>query len=144
MKKGLLSLLFAATACLPVFSQQTQVHICGNAEDQLEFLPRLRENKKAMEDLRASVESRGETRYVPIHFHLVGDADGEGKHKELKVIEQLCELNKAYEAVGMQFYLSPHPTHGLFDMSINNDNVYSTQSNELLMNLRRHANAINV
>ncbi len=144
MKKGFLVLLFALMAFLPAFSQALQPHICGNAQDQAEFLPRLRQNKLVMEAMRASANNRSEFRYAPIHFHLVGDADGNGRHKELKVLEQLCELNKAYEAVGIQFYLSPHPTYGLFDKSISNNNVYNTQSNSLLMNLRRHNNAINV
>jgi hypothetical protein len=144
MKKGFLVLFFALLAIFPAFSQSVQPHICGNAQDQADLLPRLRDNKLVMEAIRASAESRGEIKYVPIHFHLVGDADGNGKHKEIKVIEQLCALNAAYVPVGIQFYLKEHPTYGLFDKSINNDNVYNTQTNALLMNLRRHYNAVNV
>ncbi|MDO8367632.1 MAG: zinc-dependent metalloprotease [Saprospiraceae bacterium] len=144
MKKGFLVLFFAFMASLSAFSQQTQPHHCGNAEDQAEFIPRLLENKIVMEALRAVADNRGETQYVPIHFHLVADANGNGRHKEIKVLDQLCELNRAYASVGIQFYLSEHPTHGLFDKSINNDNVYETQTNGLVMNLRRHNNAVNV
>lgn len=144
MKKGFLVLLFATIAAVTAFSQVAELHICGNAQDQSDFIPRLRENKILMEALRAVAQDRSEIRYVPIHFHLVGDADGNGKHKVIKVLEQLCALNAAYVPVGIQFYLSPHPTYGLFDRSINNDGVYSSQSNTLLMNIRRHNNAINV
>ncbi len=143
MKKGFLFFLFASLACIPAFSQVTP-HICGNAADQQDLLPRLRENKIAMEAMRATAGERSEVKYVPIHFHLVGDADGNGKHKEIRILEQLCALNAAYEPVGMQFYLSEHPTYGLFNKSINNNNVFENQSNTLLMNLRRHNNAINV
>ena len=144
MKKGFSLLFFALMAVSPAFSQSAEPHICGNAHDQAELLPRLRENKIVMEAMRASAENRGETQYVPIHFHLVGDADGNGKHTKIKILEQLCKLNEAYVPVGIQFYLSPHPTYGLFDESINNNNVYENQTNTLLMNLRRHNNAVNV
>ncbi|HLP95892.1 MAG TPA: T9SS type A sorting domain-containing protein [Saprospiraceae bacterium] len=143
MKKGLLLFLFASLACIPAFSQ-VMPHVCGNAEDQSDLIPRLRENKLVMEAMRAAAADRSEVRYVPIHFHLVGDADGNGKHKEIRILEQLCALNAAYEPVGIQFYLSEHPTYGLFNKSINNNNVFDNQSNTLLMNLRRHNNAINV
>ncbi len=151
MKKGFLVLFLTAMALatavlvpFAAFSQESQHPGCGNAQDQSDLLPRLRENKIVMEAMRAAAQDRGEIKYVPIHFHLVGDASGNGKHKEFKVLEQLCALNAAYVPVGIQFYLSPHPTNGLFDKSINNDNVYNTQSNALLMNLRRHSNAVNV
>ncbi|MDX1913762.1 MAG: T9SS type A sorting domain-containing protein [Saprospiraceae bacterium] len=146
MKKGFLFLFFTAASAVYLFAQQAQPHVCGNAQDQLEIMPRLRENKVAMEAARATAEERTGTQYVPIHFHLVGDDNGGGKHKEIKILEQLCALNAAYEPVNIQFYLSEHtnPAYGLFNKSINNDNVYNNQSNALLMNLRRHPNAINV
>jgi hypothetical protein len=144
MKKGFFILFFAVMASAQTFGQQALPHICGNAHDQAELMPRLRENKITMEALRALASDREDVMYVPIHFHLVGDADGNGKHKEIRVLDQLCALNLAYEPVGIQFYLSPHPTYGLFNRSINNDNVYLNQDNNLLMNLRRHQNAINV
>lgn len=143
MKKGLFLLLLATLALSSANGQQAQ-HICGNAQDQLDLMPRLRENKIVMEAMRAAASERGGTQYVPIHFHLVGDANGNGKHKEIKILEQLCKLNEAYLPANIQFYLSAHPTHGLFDKSINHNGVYNDQSNALLMNLRRHHNAINV
>ncbi|MFN0216568.1 MAG: zinc-dependent metalloprotease [Saprospiraceae bacterium] len=144
MQKVLIVLFLAILASLSASGQELQRHICGNAQDQAEFLERLRENKIVMEAMRASAADRGETKYVPIHFHLVGDVDGNGKHPKIKVLDQLCQLNIAFQLVGIQFYLNPHPTYGLFNESINNNNVYSNQSNALLMNLRRHQNAINV
>jgi len=144
MKKGFFVLFFAFTASFSAFGQQSSQHICGNAHEQSEFLPRLRENKIVMEALRAAAQDRSEIKYVPIHFHLVGDANGLGKHKEIKVFEQLCKLNEDYLSAGIQFYLSEHPTQGLFDKSINNDDVYKIQTNAILMNLRRHPNAVNV
>ena len=77
-----------------------------------------------------AVHERSVIQYVPIHFHLVGDATGAGKHKERLVLDQLCHLNEFYAPLGMRFYLKPHPTYGLFDYSINNNNVYSNQSKD--------------
>ncbi|MBK6997114.1 MAG: T9SS type A sorting domain-containing protein [Lewinellaceae bacterium] len=144
MKKGFLVLFFAFIGTFSAFGQELQPHTCGNAQDQTDFLPRLRENKIVMEAMRAAAADRGETKYVPIHFHLVADAAGNGRHKEIRVLEQLCKLNASYLPVGIQFYLSAHPTHGLFDKSIDNDKIYSEQTNTLVMNLRRHNNAVNV
>lgn len=141
MKKGLFILFFALAALSSSYAQQP---ICGNAQDQIDLIPRLEQNKLVMEAMRAAAKDRGDVQYVPIHFHLVGDASGNGRHKESKVIDQLCKLNAAYLPVGIQFYLSPHPTYGLFDKSISNVGVYNDQTNELLMKLRRHNNAVNV
>ncbi len=144
MNKGFLLLFFVFGAIFSAFSQQSQHPICGNAQEQSELLPRLRENKVVVEALRAAAQDRGEIKYVPIFFHLVGDANGNGKHREIKVLEQLCALNAAYLPTGIQFYFSPHPTSGLFNKTINDDNVYNNQSNGVLMNLSRHGNALNV
>jgi hypothetical protein len=143
MKKGFFILLLLVTAFYPSLAQQADYHICGNAEDQTEFIARLEQNKLVMEAMDMA-RDRGAVQYVPIHFHLVGDADGNGKIKEIRVLEQLCKLNEAFLPAEIQFYLSPHPTHGLFNYSINNNNVYLNQSNSLIMQLRRHPNAINV
>jgi hypothetical protein len=141
MKKGFFSLLLTAAAAFSaVNAQSTLPYICGNAEDQELQIPRLEANKLAA----ATMVTDRNVQYAPIHFHLVGASDGSGKIKESRVFDQLCALNAAYLPVGIQFYLSPHPTYGLFDYSINNDNVFNNQNNTLLMNLRRHNNAINV
>nr|MBP6811792.1 hypothetical protein [Saprospiraceae bacterium] len=92
MKKGFLVLFFAFIGTFSAFGQELQPHTCGNAQDQTDFLPRLRENKIVMEAMRAAAADRGETKYVPIHFHLVADAAGNGRHKEIRVLEQLCKL----------------------------------------------------
>lgn len=124
------------------FAQEAPV--CGNTvEDQLQFRPRLRENKLALENGN-SVQDREAIQYVPIHYHLVGDASGNGKVKEAGILDQLCDLNEAYAPMDIRFFLSPHPVYGLFNRSINNDNVYTNQNNSFLMNTRRHTKAINV
>ena len=127
-----------------VFAAQSQEAkgVCGTtAEDQALYTDRLQANIASAEN---AATDRSGIQYVPIHFHLVGDANGAGKHKERFVLDQLCDLNEAYAPMDIRFYLSPHPNYGLFDYSINNNNVYSNQSNSFLMQSRRHANALNV
>lgn len=138
MKKGIILLGFLA-----MFSANAQEvqHVCGNsAADQELFKTRLLENIAVAE---SGVAQERDVQYVPVFFHLVADASGSGRIREYRVLEQLCALNATYATVGIQFYLRPHPTLGLFDKTINNDGVYSTQSNTFLMSSKRHQNAIN-
>jgi hypothetical protein len=142
MKKIFFVLCAGALAIAPMSAQNLR-GVCGNpsmgeAEKQilLECLANAEAGNVAIE--------RGEVQYVPIHFHLVADANSEGRGREFRVLDQLCALNAAYEPVGFRFYLSPHPQYGMFDKSINSNTVYTTQTSTLLMNLRRHPNALNV
>ena len=138
MLSGILSLLIVALAHAQI------PHICGmSAEDQWDNVPRLLSNLESVANGHVVVD-RNNFQYIPIHFHLVGDNDGNGRARERAVLDQLCRLNQQYEPVGFRFYLSPHPQYGLFNKSINSNNVYANQSNAFLMQLRRHPNAIDV
>lgn len=116
-------------------------HVCGNGtEDQVaDQLQRVRAYHA-----NPPVLQRDVIQYVPIHFHLVADAAGEGRLPDVRALDQLCDLNAAYAPFDMRFYLRPHPTYGLFNKSINNNSVYNTQSATFTMNSRRHQNAVNV
>lgn len=116
---------------------------CGTTvEDQLSSRPRLRENLATVEAQYAA--DRGAIQYVPIFFHLVGNANGTGRHKERLVLDQLCKLNETYASMDIRFYLKPHNQLGLFDYSISNDAVYDNQTNTALMQNKRHPTALNV
>ncbi len=142
MKKFVL-LLATGLASVGLLVAQEPTGVCGTSlEDQLQSESRLLENIEKANS--GAVTERGAIQYVPIFFHLVGDAQGEGKVKEAKVLDQLCALNAAYEPMEIRFYLSPHPTKGLFNYSINATNVYSNQNAWLTMQSNRHANALNV
>jgi hypothetical protein len=143
MKKfSTLVVLFFFVIC-SALGQNTQ-GFCGTTiEDQAQYTARLQANIAKAES-GDFVRERGAIQYVPIHFHLVGSSAGEGKHKERLVLDQLCALNAAYAPMDIRFYLKPHPTYGLFDKSINNNNVYENQSNAFLMQTRRHQSALNV
>ena len=103
------------------------------------LIPRLRWYKD-----HPVASERSEIQYVPIYFHLTADANGEGRHRDRFVLDQLCDLNEAYASMDIRFYLNAHPTYGLIDKSINSNTVYNSQTNESTMNNRRHQNAENV
>lgn len=143
MKKIPAILAFCLVATIAARAQETR-HVCGTTfEDQALYTARLEANLAKVEKGDYASE-RDAIQYVPIHFHLVGDASGNGRHKERLILDQLCALNDAYAPMQIRFYLRPHPTYGLFDKSISSTNVYSNQTNTFLMNNRRHQNAVNV
>ncbi|MCS6928055.1 MAG: T9SS type A sorting domain-containing protein [Saprospiraceae bacterium] len=117
--------------------------VCGTSmQDQLVMEPRLLAN---LERIGRIAQERGNIRYVPVHFHLVGDSQGKGKILESRVLEQLCALNRAFEPMNIRFYLRPHPTNGtLFNYNINDNNVYNNQTAWSIMQAQRHPGAINI
>ena len=143
MKQIFVSLAFCF-ALIHDAAGQTAKGVCGTSpEAQLLSMDRLKENLAKAENGQA-VTDRSAVQYVPVHFHLVGDASGNGKHRESSILDQLCDMNEAYAPMEIRFYLSPHPTYGLFDYSINSNTVYAGQTNTFLMSNRRHNNALNI
>lgn len=139
----MLLLLAGLFASVGLHAQEV-TSVCGNStEDQLAYENRLLENLEKANS--GAVSSRGAVQYVPIHFHLVGDAQGEGKVKERQILDQLCALNATYASMDIRFYLSPHPTKNtLFNYTINATNVYSNQNAWFTMQSNRHPNAIDI
>jgi hypothetical protein len=90
------------------------------------------------------VADRSAPQYIPMFFHLVGNADGSGRARERDIFNQLCVLNQAFAPMEMRFYLKPHPTYGLFGYSINQDDVFNNQNNTAVMQSRRHQTALNI
>ncbi|MEQ1745078.1 MAG: T9SS type A sorting domain-containing protein [Saprospiraceae bacterium] len=134
------SLLFATAA-----TAQEQRGVCGTSfEDQMLYEARLLANiEKSNAGTGAS--DRGAIQYIPVHFHLVGDAAGNGKVRESLVLDQLCALNTAFALMDFRFYLRPHPTYGtIFNYNLNNNNIYTNQSAWTTMNAQRHPNAMNM
>jgi hypothetical protein len=142
MKKFSAILTLCLYAVCSVLAQETKV-VCGTTiEDQAMYTARLEANIAKANS--GAVKERDAIQYVPIHFHLVADANGEGRHKERFVLDQLCDLNEAYAPMDIRFYLKAHQNYGLFNKSINNNNVYSNQSNNFLMQNRKNLYALNV
>lgn len=140
MKKYIFGLALSLTAQWG-FAQHAHPSCGTSVADQAQFTDRLRENVANAEKLTPADFA---LQYVPLHFHLVGDQSGNGKHRASRVLDQLCDLNAQYEALEMRFYISPHPTFGIFDSTLNLDNVYSSQAGAFSMNSKRHPNALNI
>ncbi len=144
MKKSAI-IFVAVLLILSTATAQEQRGVCGTTlQDQLLFENRLLENiEKAYSGQVAA--DRDATQYIPVYFHLVGDASGNGKVKEARVLDQLCALNTAFAPMEFRFYLSPHPVQGtIFNYGLNNNNIYSNQTAWTTMNTQRHPNALNV
>lgn len=80
-----------------------------------ELRQRLIANKKALQSGRAFPR---ESIYVPVKFHLAAESDGAGRIEVADVLNQLCALNKEFEASGFIFYINSG-----FNL-INNTNVF--------------------
>ncbi len=140
--KKILSLLTASLFVLVAAHAQEPSAPCGlTPSDRTILEQRLQANVAANGD---AAERSGVVQYVPIHFHLVAGSDSTGRQKINKVLDQLCEMNNFYSPQDIRFYFTPHPIYGLFDKSINNDNVYDNQTNNFIMQNRRHNAALNV
>ncbi len=139
MKKFTFSLFLLLVFAAAMFGQETPRGVCGTSfEDQM-----------LMRQMNAALEpgtfERGAIQYVPIHFHLTTNSAGTAnKVRYSKILDLMCQMNKDYGKFDIRFYLSPHPTLGLFDESIKNDNVYENQTNATLMQNKRHFKALNV
>lgn len=72
------------------------------------------------------------TVFVPIRFHLVGDAAGKNRWSHRRVLDLLCEINRDFAQAGIQFFLSEE------NGSIFNENL----SNDLAFNLPESATPI--
>ncbi len=143
MKNFIFIVLGALLAATPIGAQEI-IHRCGMSFDDLQALrPRLLENLAAAD--RVAQDRGNMVRYIPLHFHLVGDANGANRLRTRIAIDALCALNKAFQPHDIQFFLSAHPTTGeLIGTNINDANVFGNQSNTSLMAARRHRGALNV
>jgi Pregnancy-associated plasma protein-A len=141
--KNFIFILLGAWFAVGNLSAQAIIQPCGMSFDDLQALrPRLLENLAAAD--MAARDRGNNVRYVPVHFHLVGDAAGANRLRTRIALDALCALNKAFQPHDIQFYLSPHPTTGsLISTNTNDANVYDNQSNTALMASRRHRNALN-
>jgi hypothetical protein len=139
MKKVLLAIATIATLATNSFAQKMS-EICGTTDWEL-IDQRLIENRRAME-AGLYADQRAMVKYIPIKFHLISKKDGTGRLSEVKVFENLCQLNKDYQDQNIIFYMADGSISYL-----NDNNSYSNQATGLgaaAMQSVYHKNAINV
>lgn len=99
MKKFWLVSLFLISISGLVSAQK---HVCGmTREDLNKVTERLLYNR---ENLANEAQDRT-VKYVPVRFIIVGNDDGTGFVKELKILDLLCSLNERFAPLEIQFYL---------------------------------------
>lgn len=119
---------------LPLFGQD-----CGlYDEDQSYWLPKYLEHLAA-NDLNTFTSTEYK---IPIVLHLVARNNGVGRAKVATALNVLCELNDAYAATGISFYLPEEGIH-----FINHDGIFTDNQlaiNQLAMQNERRDSALNV
>ncbi|HMQ63401.1 MAG TPA: T9SS type A sorting domain-containing protein [Flavilitoribacter sp.] len=143
---SLAALVFALAA-----SAQTNIFSCGTSGATGEMLmPRLERNLRAMGDHPALGRT---VSFVPVHFFLVAESNGDDRILESDVYEQLCALNEDYAPMNIQFYIKnknetlPQGSYTANGLTyINNSVIFNdhTSSLTLMNNLYRDDNAINI
>jgi hypothetical protein len=112
--------------------------VCGTQDLDL-IKERLFENRYALEN-GLIIEERGAKKYVPVKFHLIAKADKTGRVSELKVLENLCQMNLDYADQDIVFYLKG----GTFSY-IDNDIAYTDPGKVAqLLQTKRDGGSINV
>ena len=77
---------------------------CGvGHEESLLITKRLLANKQAIKD--GFIQTRDNTIYVPVKFHLIARTEGTGRVEEAAVLRQLALLNRDYLDQDIQFYI---------------------------------------
>jgi hypothetical protein len=138
MKKFILTV---ASAVLFVFSSQAQnmAQLCGT-EDWDMIDKRLVNNLRAID--QGILNGDRMTRYIPLNLVILGRLDGSGRLSEVKLLENLCQLNKDYQDQGIIFYIAD----GKFKY-VNDNNAYENQKNAFgiqALEKNRNKNAINI
>jgi len=132
--------IFILLLSLLAFQGFAQVRCGTTFADQEQYTEQLKAN------IEYAIKNAGQTEavtYIPVHFHLTADSEGNGRTNVKDVFNIMCTLNRDFEKHGIQFFMVPHATNGLIDFSINNNNVFENQTNTFLMKLRKHSNALN-
>jgi len=103
MSKNTFFLLFFAFIFFPLSGNAQLIEgICGTDHTEL-ITERLLKNKEALK--RGQVQRRNAISYIPIHFIVVGKADGSDRVKLSRILDQIDALNEDFLDSEFQFYL---------------------------------------
>lgn len=140
MLKNILTFLLTAFLTTTTSFAQEHINPCGTVGDlAAPMLERLLENLNTLEN--EPIQFR-DVQYVPVRFHLVGKSDGTGRVSEIRVLDQLCILNRDYADMDIQFYLKGNDYFNYIDNTTVYDNHASATNT--FMQWNRDNSAINV
>jgi hypothetical protein len=101
-----------------LFSQNQSNGFCGTKDVKSEWLKKFQANLKSGE----SPES-GDTLFVPLTVHLLGNDDSTGFYSLSALLDDICTLNKDFQAAKVQFFL-PEPPNYIANTKWNNHKTY--------------------
>jgi Secretion system C-terminal sorting domain/Pregnancy-associated plasma protein-A len=122
--KKIITLFLVLTLFTPlsIFAQNVRSsNACGTSYEDLHALVEtMKENRVRYGN---NVQWRGVVAYIPVALHLVAKSDGTGRIAECRILDFLSDVNKTYEANGleMQFYIK-------YMNYVNNDDFYDRPS----------------
>ena len=124
------TLFFSSLFMLSAQHNHDHITPCATPEGKVDWLVQYQQNP-------TSARSNGDTLWIPLTIHLVGENDGTGYFDEALVYQQVCALNVDFGPSNLQFYIkgdfnyipnSVYNNHSFnegFDMMVEN-NVEST------------------
>ncbi len=125
-----------------IFSNTIHSQWCGNVASEID-VQRLLNNKKAVAN-GISVRN-GVTVYVPVTFHIVSDANGNGGLTEDFIATQMCRLNEDYAPLDMVFYLKDQTFNYVNHTALFNDPTSSSGGTRMVIEKAgAGSNSINV
>lgn len=135
-------ILLLATVFTVSLHAQTQKHVCGlPVEHDDKLVERLKANLEYLERQPADFRS-GDTRILPVVFHIIRPTNGEGGIAETRCYDQICNLNEYYDAQGTSLQFMVDEIN-----YINNDFAFSNPSTsvgENIMAQSKRAGKINI
>lgn len=137
--------LFFATMMTAQFTTSDDIdELCGFRMTP-QFEQRLDRNLKVMRS--GNYQRSNVIKYAPVTLHLVGEDDGSNHYPTMQAIQRLCELNRQFLQVGIQFYLDDDDSDGSIVPPINypkNDNWYAGTGLGTMYAFHKDQNSLNI